>query len=119
MAGVNETVALAAEDMKAVIGIYDAGLGARSNETSGSAILARQREGDVGAFVYQDNWSRAIRHTATILNDLIPHVYDAERTIRILGEDGREELIRINQAAPGDGMEETERVLNDVTVGAV
>jgi hypothetical protein len=118
MAGVNETVALAAEDMKAVIGIYDAGLGARSNETSGRAILARQREGDVGSFVYQDNWSRAIRHTATILNDLIPHVYDAERTIRILGEDGREELIRINQAAPGDGMAETERVLNDVTIGA-
>src|SRR6185295_6478416 len=107
MAGVNETVALAAEDMKAVIGIYDAGLGARSNETSGKAILARQREGDVGSFVYQDNWSRAIRHTAVILNDLIPHVYDAERTIRILGEDGREELIRINQAAPGDGMAET------------
>jgi hypothetical protein len=118
MAGVNETVALAAEDMKAVIGIYDAGLGARSNETSGKAILARQREGDVGSFVYQDNWSRAIRHTAVILNDLIPHVYDAERTIRILGEDGREELIRINQAAPGDGMAETERVLNDVTLGA-
>ena len=116
--GVNETVALAAEDMKAVIGIYDAGLGARSNETSGKAIMARQREGDVGSFVYQDNWSRAIRHTAVILNDLIPHVYDAERTIRILGEDGREELIRINQAAPGDGMAETERVLNDVTLGA-
>ena len=118
LSGVNETVALAAEDMKAVIGIYDAGLGARSNETSGKAILARQREGDVGSFVYQDNWSRAIRHTAVILNDLIPHVYDAERTIRILGEDGREELIRINQAAPGDGMAETERVLNDVTLGA-
>ena len=118
LAGVNETVALAAEDMKAVIGIYDAGLGARSNETSGKAILARQREGDVGSFVYQDNWSRAIRHTAVILNDLIPHVYDAERTIRILGEDGREELIRINQAAPGDGMAETEQILNDVTLGA-
>jgi Phage P22-like portal protein len=101
-----------------VIGIYDAGLGARSNETSGKAILARQREGDVGSFVYQDNWSRAIRHTAVILNDLIPHVYDAERTIRILGEDGREELIRINQAAPGDGMAETEQILNDVTLGA-
>ena len=118
LAGVNETVALAAEDMKAVIGIYDAALGARSNETSGKAILARQREGDVGSFVYLDNWSRAIRHTGRILIDLIPHVYDAERTIRILGEDGREELIRINQAAPGDGMAETEQVLNDVTLGA-
>lgn len=116
--GVNEMVMLAAEDMKAVIGLYDASLGAAASETSGRAILARQREGDVGAFVYQDNWSRAIRHTATILNDLIPHVYDAERTIRILGDDGREELIRINQAAPGDGMADTEHVLNDVTIGA-
>lgn len=116
--GVNENVALAADDMKAVIGIYDAALGQRSNETSGKAIQARDRQSDVGSFVYQDNWSRAIRHTATILNDLIPHVYDAERSIRILGEDGKEELIELNKAVPGDGMEETEQVLNDITIGA-
>ena len=89
-----------------------------SNEVSGRAIMARDRQSDVGSFVYQDNWGRAIRHTATILNDLIPHVYDVERTIRILGDDGKEELIDINKAVAGDGMEETERVLNDVTVGA-
>ena len=116
--GVNETVRLAAEDMKGVIGIYDAALGAQSNEVSGRAIMARDRQGDVGAFVYQDNWGRAIRHTATIVNDLIPHVYDVERTIRILGEDGKEELIAINKAVAGDGLQATERVLNDVTAGA-
>ena len=115
--GVRETVLLAAEDMKGVIGIYDAGLGAQSNEISGRAIMARDRQSDVGSFVYQDNWGRAIRHTATIVNDLIPHVYDVERTIRILGDDGKEELIDINKAVAGDGMEDTERVLNDVTVG--
>jgi len=59
--GISEGIALAAENMKAVIGIYDAGLGQRSNETSGKAILARQKEGDVGSFVYIDNWSRSIR----------------------------------------------------------
>jgi len=80
--GVNETVLLAAEDMKGVIGIYDSALGAQSNEVSGRAIMARDRQGDIGSFVYQDNWGRAIRHTATIVNDLIPHVYDVERTIR-------------------------------------
>lgn len=37
----------ASDDMKAVIGLYDASLGARSNETSGRAIWARQKEGDV------------------------------------------------------------------------
>ena len=116
--GVNETVLLAAEDMKGVIGIYDSALGAQSNEVSGRAIMARDRQGDIGAFVYQDNWGRAIRHTATIVNDLIPHVYDVERTIRILGDDGKEELIAINKAVAGDGLEETERVLNDVTIGA-
>jgi hypothetical protein len=52
------------------------------------------------------------------VNDLIPHVYDVERTIRILGDDGKEELIAINKAVAGDGLEETERVLNDVTIGA-
>jgi hypothetical protein len=118
LAGVNETVALAADDMKAVIGIYDASLGARSNETSGKAILARERQSDVGSIVYQDNFARAIRHTATIINDLIPHVYDAERSIRILGIDGKEELIEINKAVPGDGFENTEQVLNDITLGA-
>ena len=116
--GVNETVILAAEDMKGVIGIYNSALGAQSNEISGRAIMARDRQGDVGSFVYQDNWGRAIRHTATIVNDLIPHVYDVERTIRILGDDGKEELIAINKAVAGDGMEATERVLNDVTIGA-
>lgn len=116
--GVNETVMLAAEDMKGVIGIYDSALGAQSNEVSGRAIMARDRQGDVGSFVYQDNWGRAIRHTATIVNDLIPHVYDVERTIRILGDDGKEELIAINKAVAGDGLEATERVLNDVTIGA-
>ena len=116
--GVNETVLLAAEDMKGVIGIYDSALGAQSNEVSGRAIMARDRQGDIGSLVYQDNWGRAIRHTAAIVNDLIPHVYDVERTIRILGDDGKEELIAINKAVAGDGLEETERVLNDVTIGA-
>jgi hypothetical protein len=46
--GISEGLDRAVNDMKGVIGIYDAGLGNKSNETSGKAILARQREGDVG-----------------------------------------------------------------------
>jgi hypothetical protein len=34
--------------MKSIMGLFDASLGAKSNETSGRAIMARQREGDVG-----------------------------------------------------------------------
>src|SRR5690606_37049874 len=66
------------DDIKSATGIYDASLGARSNETSGRAILARQREGDVSTFTYIDNLSRAIKFTGEILVDLIPKIYDTE-----------------------------------------
>jgi hypothetical protein len=102
---------VANDDMKATTGIYDAALGAKSNETSGRAIMARQQESDVGALVYSDNLARSIRHTGVILVDLIPKVYDTARIVRILGEDDTEEFVAINAAQP-DGS-----VLNDVRVG--
>lgn len=87
----------ASDDMKAIMGLYDASLGARSNETSGKAIIARQREGDVSTFHFIDNLARAIRHAGRIIIDLIPHVYDAPRIIRVLGEDGTPEVKTVNQ----------------------
>ena len=44
-AGALQEALNAADDMKSIMGLYDASLGARSNETSGRAIMARQREG--------------------------------------------------------------------------
>lgn len=85
----------ASDDMKSIIGIYDASLGARSNETSGKAIMARQREGDVSTFHFIDNLSRAIRHGGRVVLDLIPRVYTTERMIRVLGEDMQPKPARI------------------------
>jgi hypothetical protein len=94
-AGALQEALNAADDMKSIIGIYDASLGARSNETSGRAILARQREGDVSTFHFIDNLSRAIRHGGRILLDLIPKVYTTERIVRVLGEDLAPSIARI------------------------
>ena len=95
----------ASDDMKAVMGMFDASLGARSNETSGRAILARQREGDVSTFHFIDNLSRAIRHAGRILIDLIPKVYNSERMIRVLGQDGKAKLVQVTdpQGVPDPG----------------
>ena len=41
----------ASDDLKNIMGLHDASLGAQSNEPSGRAILARQREGDVATFM--------------------------------------------------------------------
>ena len=108
---------LANEDMKGTTGIYDASLGAKSNETSGRAILARQREGDVGSFHYFDNFKAAIKRAGDILVDLIPRIYDAPRTVRIIGkEEAEPEYTQVNQPA-FDPVEMVETVLNDLSVG--
>lgn len=78
----------AADDIKAITGQFDASLGAQGNEKSGKAIIARQREGDVGTYHYADNQSLMIRFIGRIIIDLIPHVYDTAQTVRIVGEDG-------------------------------
>jgi hypothetical protein len=96
-AGALQEALSASDDMKAIMGLYDASLGARSNETSGRAIMARQREGDVATFHFIDNMARAIRHTGRVLIDLIPHVYTGQRMVRVLGEDGKAETRPLNQ----------------------
>jgi hypothetical protein len=96
-AGALQEALSTSDEMKAILGIYDASLGARSNETSGRAIMARQREGDVSTFHFVDNLSRAIRHAGRILIDLIPHVYSTERIIRVMGVDGSPRNVPINQ----------------------
>lgn len=110
-AGALQEALNASDDMKQIIGLYDASLGARSNETSGRAIMARQREGDVATFHFQDNLVRAIKHTGKILVDLIPHVYNEERVVRVLGDDGTAQTVAINQKQP-DGSS-----IYDLTVG--
>ena len=73
--------------------------GARSNETSGRAILQRQRESDTATFTYIDNLSRAIRHAGRVMVDLIPKVYNAPRIIRVIHGDGSNEKDRPHQSA--------------------
>ncbi len=87
-AGALQEAMNAADDLKSVMGLFDASLGAPGNETSGRAILARAREGDTSTFHFIDNLSRAVEHGGRILVDLIPHVYSGDRMVRVLGPEG-------------------------------
>lgn len=107
-------VQMAAEDMKATTGIYDASLGATSNEKSGVAIRERKMEAQTNTSVYADNMVKAITQTGKILVSMIPKVYDTQRVIRILGEDDQEKQVLINSIMVADGMVQP---VNDVTVG--
>lgn len=94
--GLAEAVARATEDMKSITGIYDASLGAKSNETSGRAILAREKQGDTATYHFFDNFSRAVAYTGEIIVDLIPHYYDTARVVRIVRPDGSQDHVAVN-----------------------
>jgi hypothetical protein len=85
-----------AQDIKDTTGIQDASLGMRSNEVSGKAIMARQREGDVATITYHDNLNEAIQEAGDVINQLIPIAYDTMRTLRITGHDDKMEMITAN-----------------------
>lgn len=83
--------------LKASDGIFDASVGARSNETSGKAIMARQQEGDTATFDYQDALSRGIQITGDLILRALHKVYDTQRVMRVIGKDGSERLETLYQ----------------------
>ena len=89
--------------IKACTGIFDASLGNQGTESSGRAIIARQRQGDTSNYHFFDNMAKSLRHTCRIIVDLIPEVYDTERTIRILGEDMKDKVITVNKQYDANG----------------
>lgn len=113
-AGIVNAIREAVDDIKACTGIFDASLGSRGNETSGKAILARQREGDIGSYHFYDNMAMAMRSAGRIIVDMIPKLYNTERVVRILGEDMIEQVVTLNTQYIDETGEER---LYDVTVG--
>jgi hypothetical protein len=107
--------AIASDEMKATTGIYDASLGARSNEISGVAIRARESQGGNSALHYQDNLLATLHHLGGVLIDLVPKIYDSERTIRILREDDTHVPVAIN--VPVMGVDGKPMLLNDLSQG--
>ena len=124
-AGALQEAMNAAEDMQDIMGIYPSSIGDRSNETSGKAILARERQGDVSNFHFIDNLARAIQYAGRVLVEIIPSVYSPRESIRILGEDMKEEIVQLTQEAGGadeEGLNGQDKLYNlsvgryDVTV---
>jgi hypothetical protein len=90
----------AQQELMMTSGQYQEQFGAPSNADAGVAIAARQRQGDKATYHFIDNVARAIRYTGRIMVDLIPKVYDTERVVRIVGEDGSEDFAQIDPQQP-------------------
>jgi len=97
-------------DLQQVVGIFDPSQLPTGN-ISGKALNGQQQQTDMTNYHYYDNLTKSIAQTGRIILDLIPKIYDSERVMRIIGVDGKPDLITINEAS------QVGRVLNDVTVG--
>jgi hypothetical protein len=94
----DQAAAAMAQDIIETGGVFAANLGDNPNAQSGVAIKALQNKGDTGTVKYFRALEVAIAHTGRILIKAIKKVYDTERQIRILAEDGTSESKTINQS---------------------
>jgi len=89
----------ASMDIYAATGIQPPSLGLNPELQSGKAIIAQQKMGDRGTFVFSDNLYKSIKFTGDILEDLLPRIYDTQRVVTVLNFDGTTEDVEINAKA--------------------
>lgn len=92
-------------DLRAATGFYDVGE-RETREQSGRAIMARQKQGELGNSDFLDGLARAIRHVGRIIIDLAPHIYDVPRVMRILGTDGKPKEVLVHAGNPEAAQQE-------------
>ena len=77
-----EEIQISSEEIKATTGIFDANLGAKSNEASGRAILARQQQGNRANADFVSNRNKAIRQAGALLMEIYANIYDEARCVQ-------------------------------------
>lgn len=122
--GLISVVQQAAMDVETTTGLHAPAMGNGAALMSEKSMMSQAEKGDRGSFEFVDNLQKSIQYTGDILVDLLPKIYDTERTVRTLGVDGTSEVIKINEKA-FDEFNETvidkqtnqKVIINDLTRG--
>ncbi len=119
-AQINPGLRTISETMKATIGqsagMFAANMGANPGLQSGIAIEKLQNKGDTGTIKFFSAQEVAICHTARIIKDAIPKVYDTKRQVRILAEDGSFSMAMLNDVVKDEETQELVKI-NDLSKG--
>lgn len=92
MAGAEQAL----RDIQAALGMYQANLGAPSNETSGIAIENRKEQGEASTSLFPANLAASIGQVGKLCMQMIPRLIDTQRQVRILGLDDTPSTVRID-----------------------
>jgi len=115
-AGAAHLLNIADANISDTIGMYESSFGEKSNERTGIAIQKRQSASSFGIYHFHDNFRRAVANTTRQLIDIIPKIYDTERQVRILGEDGSDSLVTINETVIDEATGK-KTIIFDLTAG--
>src|SRR5262245_3049465 len=91
---------LAAQDIQANVGQYEASVGAPSNEQSGAAVDARKREGEATTAGFTANLAWSIEAAGRQILDILPKLYPGPTQLRQVGKDGTVSMAAVNQPMP-------------------
>lgn len=75
------------QDIQAALGMYQANLGAPSNETSGVAIEQRKQQGESSTAIFPAHLNASVAQAGRVIMQMIPKLIDEKRQLRILGID--------------------------------
>lgn len=87
----------AERDIQTCTGMYNTMTGDQGNETSKLAIDARTKRGNYNTHTPFANLNRAIAVAGEIVNEMIPKVYDSERTLMVNMKDTGMSPVNINK----------------------
>ena len=120
-AQINPGLSRVSEGMRTMIGqsagLFASNMGDNPGLQSGVAIKQLQNKGDIGTIKYFTAQEIAIARTAKILVDAIPSVYDTQREVYLLNEDGSQETQTLNQVVI-DQQTGQPITLNDLSIGS-
>lgn len=101
----------ALQDIQAAIGMYQANLGAPSNESSGVAIDARKSQGESSTAHFQSHLAAGMAQVGRLTMQMCARLLDTPRQQRMLGIDNTPSMVQINPKQP-EAVQETENGLS-------
>lgn len=111
-----QMMTLDAQSIQKSAGVSQENMGRQTNAVSGEAIKARQLQGSVVTTEPFDNLRLAVQVQGEKQNSLVEQFYSEEKVIRLTGQKGAIEWLRVNQ--PERQPDGSVRYLNDITASA-
>jgi|GEM_PF-5900663 len=92
-----EAMAMATDGIKAALGIFDASIGAESNEKSGLAIQTRQKQSDAANYHFQANAILSIESTGRKIVEILGLIDAKRETVQGRTYEGKTVRFPVNQ----------------------